>query len=355
MTANAPHALAVWTPDLDSANGQNIVTRRVVSCHAKQISRVYEYTSGGRSIAATIWMSLSLFLAVLRGRHDGVYVVCSRSSFGFLRDALPLFTSRLGARVIVHVHGSDFPDLLERGAVGHLARWLYASCEVIVPSHHLLEPLAHYAFRRLSVCENFADAGHDCSHSGRRVANVSLVVLWNSNIMASKGIEELVQGIRLLRQEGASIRLILLGKAIGDSEQTTAGIQRYLKELRQKPWINVKGVVPPEDVPRLIYESDVIALPSTYSSECQPLAVIQGMLAGRTLLVSDTPAMRATVGNYPAEFVQRNPRSIAQALRPLVRNHPGPVDFEAASHARDRFSTERFDSCIRRALRWVSR
>jgi predicted dehydrogenase len=76
----------------------------------------------------------------------------------------------------------------------------------------------------------------------------------------------------------------------------------------------------------------------------------EDMLGGCTLLVSDTPAMRSTVGNYPAVFVERNSGSIAHALRQIVQSRSGPAECEAASHARERFSPDRFDSCIRRAL-----
>jgi glycosyltransferase involved in cell wall biosynthesis len=352
MTGDLDRKIAVWTPDLSGVNGQNMVTRRVVKNQKELLVTIYEYPGNTlSSIPRTLWLAARLALSVVRGQHSKVYLVCSRSSIGFLRDTLPLFTSRLGARVIVHVHGSDFPHLFERRVIGRLARWLYASCEVIVPSYHLLELLAPSDFRQLLVCENFADLrDYDYSRSKRRAGNDSIVVLWNSNIMASKGIVELVQGIKLLRCEGVAIKLILLGKAIGDAEKSTATMQAYLHELRQTGWIDVKGSVPPEDVSLLVSESDVIALPSTYSSECQPLAVIQGMLGGCTLLVSDTPAMRSTVGNYPAVFVERNSGSIAHALRQIVQSRSGPAECEAASHARERFSPDRFDSCIRRAL-----
>ncbi len=123
----------------------------------------------------------------------------------------------------------------------------------------------------------------------------------------------------------------------------------YLDGLRGEDWIEVKGVVPSGVVPEFVSASDVVALPSEYSSECQPLAVIQGMLAGRTVLVSDTAALRATVGDYPAIFVRRNPCEICEALRPLVISRIRPSS-DAAALARDRFSPERFDHCMRHAL-----
>lgn len=342
--------LAVWTTDLSDVTGQNIVTRRVIGIQGDNLGRVYAYPSNGLlSIPRTLWQASRLMASLVFGRHGGVYVVCSRSTIGFFRDVLPLLTSRLGARVVVHVHGSDFPWLLKRPVVGALARWLYGTCEVIVPSSHLREPLAAFHFRRFSVCENFAEGEVGDTRSVHEPDDDSLTVLWNSNIMASKGLIELVEGMKILRKEGAVIKLVLLGRPIGDAEKQESEMHSYVEGLRHLDWVEVRGVVPPGDLFRFIIESDVIALPSEYNSECQPLAVIQGMLAGKSLLVTNSAAMRATVGDYPAIFVEKMPFSICEAIRPLVASRP-PIARDAAMRARVRFSPERFDECMRFAL-----
>ena len=351
ITSDQKKKLAVWTPELSEINGQNMVTRRVVETHGALFGTVYEYPRGSlAAIPKTLWSAVRLLLSVLFRRHAGVYLVCSRSSVGFIRDLLPLATSRFSARVVVHVHGSDFPELLERPVIGRFARWLYASCEIVVPSQHLLVPLARHSFRRLSICENFADVPANVGTQSQAWRQDVFVVLWNSNVMASKGIFELVQALRLLRQDGIAIKLIVLGKGIGDAEQSAGGMRDFLEILNRESWIDVKGSVPPKEVPQLVAASDVIALPSTYSSECQPLAVIQGMLAGRPVLVSDTAAMQATVEEYPATFAERDPSSIADALRPLMLCQEKTIFAEAAALSRERFSPATFDACIQKVL-----
>ncbi|KZY05720.1 hypothetical protein A3721_14000, partial [Sulfitobacter sp. HI0023] len=250
MTRDTLGKLAVWTPDLSSVNGQNIVTQRVIAGQADRLGTVYTYRGNTLpAILKTLWQATRLTASVVSGRHAGAYVVCSRSSVGFLRDMLPLLTSRLGARVVAHVHGSDFPELLKRRRVGPLARWLYASCEVIVPSSHLLEQLAAFHLHRLTLCENFAEVGSDNARSAWKSVVAPFIVLWNSNIMATKGIAELVEGVRLLRNEGAAIRLVILGSPIGDAERTEAEMHAFLEGLRSEDWIEMKGVVPPGAVP----------------------------------------------------------------------------------------------------------
>jgi glycosyltransferase involved in cell wall biosynthesis len=355
MTQTTRETLAVWTPSLDEVNGQNLITRRVVERQTNQIGRIYAYPPGGGfAIPRTLLTALGLCLAMFAGRHHGVYLVCSRSTVGFIRDLPPLAMSLFGHRVIVHVHGSDFPSLFRRRCWGPLARLLYKNCEIIVPSAHLIPLLQEIRFRRIEVCENFSWIPDSLTYDKKNRASLksSFTVLWNSNLMSSKGIRELVDGLRLLHDEGFPIQLVILGVAIDDSEASKEEINAFIHSISSEKWIEVKGSVLPEDVAIHLDACDAVALPSTYVSECQPLSIIQAMLVGRIVLVTPTAALRATVGSYPAIFAERSAQAIAKAFRPYVAGIAGQeerisLEIEVASW---RFSRSAFDARIERIL-----
>lgn len=341
----------VWTPDLAELNGQNIVTRRVIERQHYSILRVFEYP--GRTLASipvALIKSAQFLLWILIHRGTGAYIVCSRSTVGFFRDVLPLSAALFGRRVVAHVHGSDFPILLARPVIGILARWLYRRVLVIIPSQHLVRSLAPFSFRKLIVSENFASIPDADSRHIRTCTQEAFTVLWNSNVMASKGIGDLVESIRLLRAEGHNICLIILGKVVGDEEKDAAEMQRTYQQFAYEDWIDARGSVPLGEVSRLIEVSDLVALPSTYSSECQPLAIILAMIAGKRILVSDTLAMQATIGDYPAIVSQRDPSTIAKALKLALDSAPHQKLEVAAKSARRRFSADAFDIRIHEAL-----
>ena len=342
-----PH-IAVWTCDLGLANGQNIVTRRVTRNSDSAAFTIFNYpVGGGAAIFFAIFSAFKLGLVSFIRNFEIIYVVCSRSALGFLRDVPVLLLSRLGKRVVVHVHGSDFPLLLERRGVGCFSQWLYRKCEIIVPSMHLLPRLETFRFSSIVVCENFAelfDAQLDQRNDDIERTH-DLVVLWNSNVMASKGICELVAGMQELRMGGARLKLIVLGQPVGDAERTKNQMQSFLNLLTKEDWIDVVGPVVPAEVRTFIAACDAVALPSTYASECQPLAIIEAMLAGRELIVADTLPLRATVGNYPAMFVKRTPTSIAAVLRSRLNDRKRLQIVSAAdlAEAARRFAPDAFD------------
>ena len=331
----------LWSHRYDVINGQAIVTRRVAEYQPdiSWIEAVY-----GSSVVSVIRATVLAWKSLFGGGVRMAYVVCSRSIGGFLRDLPILIVAFLGRRVIVHTHGSDLIWLLLESRLRVLARAVYRRCEVIVPSKHMIEML-HGRCQKVHLCENFfSDRGY--SPSSRKSANEDFHILWNSNVVATKGFCELVEAVRLVRAEGNSIKLTVLGQVLGDYETRKAEMQDFLASLKDKDWIDIRGSLPPHEAEKLVWECDLVPLPSRYNSECQPLALIQAMCAARLVLITETPALLATIGDYPA-FVANDSSvaSVSAALRKATTcNSFSETQLrKAATIAEMRFSTNRFD------------
>lgn len=337
--------ILLWSARYDLENGQAIVTRRVVESQSRieWLKVVYEPGSGLAILRAFFSMIRALRLVVVR-RPAAVYVVCSRSSAGFLRDAPVIALAHFGVRVIVHVHGSDLGDLLTRGIIGRIALALYRRCEIIIPSSHMTRTLVDLGCHSVSVCENFmAETDYPAVASGYRDGEIRL--LWNSNLMASKGIRESVEGARMARARGLKLKLTLLGQPLADDEADASEMMHFQANLAQEDWIDVLGPVSSRDARKLVRSHDAVLLPSRYGSECQPLALIEAMAAARDVVIRDTPALRTTVGSYPAFIVNGDARSICAAIELFGRDglSHSKCLYEGAKEARQRFSPIRFD------------
>lgn len=354
--STAPVEIALWSGDYGLPTGQAAVTAHVITGGSGMAWREHVYRGAGwRSISSWLCASFGLWRDIARGRVKTLYLVCSRSDAGFVRDIPALLAARVGVRTIVHAHGSDIVDLLARRRVSPLARALYARCEIVVPSQHLLEPLESITGRSPRLCENYQQVS-------RTLKNVSsdsneLVVCWNSNVLASKGFFDLAKGIALARDAGLPVRLVSMGQPMADAEMSREEVCRRIEALRSQDWFDHRGPLDPAACSAVISAADVVALPSRYASECQPLAVIQAMCAGKAILAADTPALRATLCGYPAHFVPvGSSEAIATVLRALLdRKLKNPLAFPvereaAAETARKRFSVERFDREMRSIL-----
>lgn len=352
--------IGLWTTVFSDNNGQSLVTSRVAQHILPSMGIVHEYIfyPSGRPTALWSWLVClgRLSRDAATRKLDTLYLVCSRSTFGFLRDLPALLMSRFGVRVVVHAHGSDIASLLQEERLSPLARWAYRRCALVVPSAHLLPALSATKLEECHVCENFYQGAQPKMTQANKGSRLS--VLWNSNVMGSKGIFDLFEAVRRLEDRGLSVDLKAIGRVIGDDEFTQSKAQSHLSEAISDGTVDFLGALSAQEANALLSEADVVALPSRYRSELQPLALIEAMCAGRAIVASDTPALRATLESYPAEFVlERSIDDIVNALERLGQEWCAePEMFIArrsapAKQARERFSTARFDETLAAILK----
>lgn len=337
-----------WGARITGVTGQSIVSDHVLNSLSGFDWIEARYKTGSfRSLVSVISSILTSYFACIFGRIDFIYLVCSRSTFGFLRDLPVLILGLVGKKVIIHVHGSDIVDLLKRPAIGVIARSVYQNCAIIIPSAHLEAPLRALGCKSVHVIENFAARTDDSVHQKLK-ERPGTSLLWNSNIMASKGIIELVNGAEIARSNGSNLHLVLIGKIIPDAEATYDELQSFITSLEGKTWISYHGAVSHQKSIELLHQADIVALPSHYACECQPLAIIQAMCMAKSVIIADTPALNATVGDYPAIRAERSPESIAKAIEKCVAEAPETKinQAKAATKAIDRFSIEKFDQSM---------
>ena len=352
------HSVLIWSARWDAGNGQAIVTKQVVEGQSNLYWIPAVYSSGRfRSITSTLRAAGILWSELLRGRSRTVYLVCSRSTGGFFRDIPALLAARIGTRVIIHAHGSDIVDLLFRRRYSVIARFFYRQCELIVPSKHLVPAMKRLMCKQLNVCENFLPIAPYAKPFVGPDEGQILHVLWNSNILSSKGFFDVAKGIHLGRERGLDIRLTTLGKPLGDTEKNLAEVTAELDLLSKYPWIKNLGHVSPEEAVQRTAEADLIPLPSHYASECQPLALVQAMCLGKQIIAANTSALRETLRNYPAILINEpTPESISIALEVVLQSkavghHDETTQFSrAAEKARDRFSVTRFNTQMAKIL-----
>jgi len=341
----------IWSAAFDEQNGQAIVTHRV---HKSQNVRWLEcvYRKGGGGVAMIVYLLTVvrlLFYAMLHWQAP-IYVVASRSDIGFLRDVPVLAMSLFGRKVICHFHGSDVLSLLTESRFSRLARRLYHKCVLVVPSTHLVEPMENMIGADIIVCENPANLGESALTEGfGNETSAFPVLIWNSNMLASKGFVDVLFAIADINAVEHKLDFWVLGQPLSDHEMSSEEISSLLAQFDGEPWFYLIGTVSSDEAIKLTSRSDIVALPSRYRSECQPLAVIQAMCMGKAIVVSTLPALKATLKDYPAFFTQ-HPKlegvkaTILDAMSSIASDRFN-AEFVApfANVARERFSAERFD------------
>lgn len=215
-------------------------------------------------------------------------------------------------------------------AEGSASRWVnlviylphLASKSVLVNSQFALDTIRRSLPRLAERAEVVANgvAGPPMSPSAPRESlDGVLRVLYLGRLSPRKGPDLIVEAATLLRDRNINARLVLAGS-------TFTGYEWYEEKLRET--LRAAGFVEDEvlvgfrtSIWPLLEECDVLVVPSRLDEPFGNTAV-EGVLAHRPVIVSDTTGLREAVAGYPtAQLIHRDaPEALAAALGRLVED-----------------------------------
>ncbi|WP_169834365.1 glycosyltransferase family 4 protein [Paenibacillus donghaensis] len=148
-----------------------------------------------------------------------------------------------------------------------------------------------------------------------------LVVGFVGTLEKYEGLDYLLHALAILQEQRRDIKLIIVGDgpALPDLHilSVTLGLQRE---------VSFVGAVPREQVRRFYSVMDIVPFPRTRAKVCElvtPLKPYEAMAMGKTVMVSDIPALREIVsdGNTGLMFQPENAASLAEAIA-SAQQHP---------------------------------
>lgn len=146
--------------------------------------------------------------------------------------------------------------------------------------------------------------------------NDILVVLFSSRMLATKGVLEYMEAVRILKQNGFKARFALAGT-------TDPGNPASVTDGQIESW-NQSGLVEwwgwREDMPNTLAQTDIFCLPSY--REGVPNALIEACACGLPIVTTDVPGCRDVVthGVNGLLVPVKNALALADALETLLTN-----------------------------------
>lgn len=175
--------------------------------------------------------------------------------------------------------------------------------------------------------------------------NKSTIILFVARLLWSKGIRELFEAAKILKSEGLSFELKIVGSP--DERNPEAVPESYLKEFHNKGIVNWVGRQ--TDMPKFYREADIVVLPTEYR-EGLPLTLLEAASTGRSLVTTNMPGCREIARDGINGFLVpiRDSRALADALRKLITNPELLKKFGLASS--EIVSTEFSSSIVQQQL-----
>lgn len=257
-------------------------------------------------------------LAALRLAHwakqQKVHIV---HGHGFKSDAIGLLAARLaGCRAMTTPHGWSLEKDWRLEFYEKLDRFLFRFMDAVCPlSPELGKDLRDWVRpSALQLINNGVDIEEvQAAQPARQPRPDSYVIGYIGRLIALKDLTTLLAGVRILRDEQAEIRLLV----IGDGPQKN-DLQTMTAQLRIMDRVEFLGFSP--DPLALLKLFDVFVLPSL--SEGIPRCVMEAMAAGVPVVVSDIPGNRTLVshGETGLLFQPGDAYDLADKISALMNN-----------------------------------
>ena len=269
----------------------------------------------------------------------------------------PVALSRLLGRpsLVTGVFNFRFPPTLEGRDYHQRPAWHRAlisaatrlcSLNLFINETELRDCAAFFglANARLYPCSVHEDYLRGPSAS-RRMALFNLA--WNGKgNLIRKGIPELLQAVRILKEDGLDVRLFH-GGPVGDGTEFLRGRIAELELAEQVTWL---GPLSREDKLDLLRSCEIYVQPSHY--EGFGLATAEAMGCGACVITCDVGAVRSVVGECGIYVTPGSPHDLAAAIRRALGDAAlrGRLQAEAAQRARAVFAPEKKRERLRQYL-----
>ncbi len=274
-----------------------------------------------------------------------------------VRDAVSVWRQARGCD-IVHVHSALAPAVTVLRAALLALAGRARGCSVVVHAHGgniqfwLTTPLRRLLLRLAMVPAHRVVAVWTAGEQAlRQVLPVGRVVLIDNGVPVEgrpepegdhrpprilyvglltprKGVLDLLEASRLLRERGVDHETWLLGGTPDEGPAAEAEVRAGLDGSAR-----LLGTRAPEQMPAEFAAADVFCLPSWW--EAMPLSVLEAMATGLPVVATDVGDVRRSVADGVTGRVVpvRNPEALADALQPLLtdpelRRHMGEAGRE---------------------------
>jgi glycosyltransferase involved in cell wall biosynthesis len=230
-------------------------------------------------------------------------------------------TSASARRLVERVRGIVFGD---KTLADRCAGWIPDEKRFVVPN----------TIRAELVCSEAELAAKREFLLGRSVMRILFV----SNMIRSKGYLDVVRSLPGLVKRGVDLQADFAGG--WESSEDAAEFDNELSASGLNTRVRHHGLVrDPERLRKLYLGADVFVLPTYYSTEAQPHAVLEALAAGTPIVTTRHASLPAMVRGSEAIFVPpRKPEAITDAVETLVDRDRWMRMSVAARN--------RFDSCF---------
>lgn len=246
------------------------------------------------------------------------YVTPNAKGGAFYKDFLiVMMLKAMGQKVIIHYHNKGVSTRQNKFIDNILYQLFFKNLKVILLADTLYNDVCKYMNRKdVYICPNgipetieLEKKEHDGFH-----------ILFLSNMMREKGVWDLVDACKILKDKGLNFHCHFVGKWSDISEEA---FNDRINALDLQKYVKAYGAKYGEDKNEFFQIADVFAFPTFYNNECFPLVLLEAMEQGIPCISCNEGGISGIIDDGQTGFVipKNQPEVLAEKLELLINNH----------------------------------
>lgn len=261
-----------------------------------------------------------LLILKLNKKFSYAYFTITPLGIAFYRDALfVLFLKLFRVHFIFHLHGKGLKNFQKSSIFNWMLYYLvFRNSDVIVLSEILANDVDNLMKVRIHIVNN--GIGETVHIEKKDFCDVPLKILSLSNLVASKGVIELINAVELLYNEGISNISVTIAGNEGDL--TYINLKDLVIEKNVEHLFNFIGPVYGDVKENLFRENNLFVFPTYYDREAFPLVLLEAMRLGLPIISADNGGIPDIIDDNINGFIieRKNTQQLKEKIKYFIDN-----------------------------------
>lgn len=353
-------------------NGQSLVTKNIFDVLIKENYHVdfLPLTSLNHSNSILLrlkkfgfyFKSFVDFISLTTSGNYIVYLNGARSIGGTFRNyPFLIFSKVFGNKTVLHFHCGDIDEFIESQnlVVRYLIKLVYRLPDKII----ILSSLLRNNFRQIDYKNNIVVINNGVDIIGKPKtlsSSESIKIIYLSNLILSKGYFDVLEAVNHLVNELGlkNISCDFCGEFLtsfddpksNSVESMKLDFFEFIRTNNLSSHVTYYNLVFDQQKVDLLAKSHFFILPTNYSTEAQPLSIIEAIASGSVIISTNYRAIPdMVIDNFNGKFVEfGTPLSIAQSILYFIGS---PSIYESSSrnsvlHYQKDFTIDNFNNKV---------
>lgn len=253
------------------------------------------------------------FYFIVISKVDSVYLTKGSTTLGFIRDLLLVVLKCIispKTRFVVHLKGGNYDVFYHSSSwvFKYLIKFFLKKVDVIIVLGDSLVSMYDFLPEIRSKIVVIENALTFCpNHNDNEKVNEEVTFTFLSNLIFTKGYTHFAQAGQHLNSEGVrGFKLVFAGQFMlspDDPDDIVSQQARFLDIVNSNYNIEYLGSVSGDEKDKVLFNSDVLVLPSNYHVEGQPNCIIEAMAYSNAIISTNYRSIPDLINDENSLFV----------------------------------------------------